>query len=474
MRTISAIRKPSSIVPIYPFIFFGFLLLMAVTLGHLIVFSLKDLLYIACVGLAVYLCLFKRWAGLWLLFCTLPFYGFLRYVVELTPLQILAKELMVVLLTSGWFLQEVMMKKKPLVTSSIHLPLRVFLYILFVQLLRAPSPLQGTFGLRYIATYVPIFYLVSNLTLSREQIRKVILALILVTMVTVIYGFFQVSAGLSGLRELGLAKVGSNLSVRGVLRVFSTYAGPEYFGVNLIFQSAIAFSLLFSNLQRRWKIFLLLSGIMMSFLLILTLARVLWVMYLLVLSALGLMAKKPRFVVAVTALLLAMFLITPSYVRERATTSFTTEDESYKARKIVYFQWAFINVLERVPGTGLGTTAAGVVYAERTGHKMEAKGLLGGGATESWHTTLAIEMGLLGWVVYVWLVIQIIRYAYSVFRESKDSFFRWSSLGFTAFTIGLFLASFVCQAPACFPAGDAYFWFFSGLMIRMKELEAKE
>ncbi len=141
---------------------------------------LKLLALLGGIGV-VYVCLFHRWWGVILLLGMAPFYGFIRYVLDIPPSWALYKEGMVILIVTGWLVEDVVLRRKQYAQNPLMLPLGVFLFVLLVQFLRAPDPVQAVFGLRVYVTYVPIFYVLLTEQPDDRQVKAALGVIIAAT-----------------------------------------------------------------------------------------------------------------------------------------------------------------------------------------------------------------------------------------------------------------------------------------------------
>jgi hypothetical protein len=265
------------------------------------------------------------------------------------------------------------------------------------------------------------------------------------------------------LENLGLAKAGPNIAAAGHLRVFSTYGGPEYFAANLIMQMLMLFSLFTSSQNPAGKVIYAVCIGLMMFMLANTLYRSMWVMALISIIALLVMLRKYRYIFLMILVIVLVVRFSPPYVSERAGLTFSKDDESYQIRKELYFRTNVINILENILGYGVGSSMGNIAFTEQTGRRHSSR-LLMGGSTESWLASVTVELGLAGVLVYLWLVLSVIKTSLHVYKMAPDPLWRGLGLGFSAFTIGDLVVSSFFLVPACFPAGDLYFWFLSALL----------
>lgn len=455
---------------LYLALILSFILVMEILVGKMIVHSSSQLIIISMGVIIILVCLVRTWSGLLLLLYLAPFYGFVRWTIGITPLQAAWKESMVILLTLGWAINKFVFKREKLASSPLNLPLSLFLWLAIIQLFRAPSILQGLFGLRILATYIPIYFMVVNMPVSKKQIRSVIFVLMIIGVVTASYGLWQASVGLEGLQSRGLAKVGSNLSTMGHLRIFSTFAGPEYLGLFMVLMIILGIALWMSEFSKRKKRILLIAAAVMFAALIFTLVRIEWFMLGMGLVLLTTLVKRKRSFGFLLAVIIAALIIFPPYVQERAMMTFGPTDWSFQRRMVTYLEWNIPNLLNHPLGVGLGGTSGRFVYERVTGRKTSSA-LIGGGGTESGYFNIALEMGIFGLILYLWLFIIIIRYGLRTLRTLSDPFLKHLAAGITTFGILIFFCQMAGPLMQVFPAGNLYFWFFVGLLMKLEQIE---
>ena len=444
----------------------GVLAVLGFIIGPMAGTDPKKLIVLLAVAVTVSLCIFSRWWGTLILIGLAPFYGFIKFVLEVSPAMVLIKEAIVVLISASWLLEDIFLKRIKLPRNPVLMPLGIFLFFLAIQFLRTGTPMQSLFGLRVYITYLPLFYVMLTENITNRKLKTVLFVMIITTMLTVVYGFWQWSVGLEGLRDFDLAKAGPNITVTGgYLRIFSTYAGPEYFAANLILQMLLIFGLTTASQNIIVKtIYLVCIGLMM-FMLGTTLYRAMWILAIIAAGAILVIVRRYRYIIVMILILFAVIHYLPPYIKERAWLTFSKDDESYQIRKELYLKSNVINVLENIIGYGVGSSLGSEAFVNRTGSRYSSR-LLMGGSTESWLSSVTIELGVAGLLVYLWLMFAVIKMALFVYRESSELLWKGFGLGFSAFAIGDLVVSSFFLVPACFPAGDLYFWFISALLAK--------
>lgn len=429
-------------------------------------------------GIFLYALLAAPWSALQILLFLAPFYGFVRFTLGLSTTQVIIKDVAVIMIIISCFIWNIAIRRKKISFNRIDRLLLVFFVVVVFQFFRAPEPLLGLLGFKIIAAYIPVYLAVRWERPSVAKVKKTFGIVIGIIFLTTLYGFWQQFVGRAMLAELGLERTGTSIHITGprdtnVFRLFSTYAGPEYFGAALVFSILLLVGLWPYYKKRFLKVIVVLMVIAMAIALSLTFVRIEWFMLILGLIFLATYSKDHKITFVVLFLAGVVLFLLPEAAKERAKFSFTSEDESYFARKEVYFQWNIPNILNNIMGRGLGTTSGQTVFSRLT-QKTVTTGLIGGGTTESWYGSIAIELGIIGLLVYLWLMREIIKYCSEVFRKSQDKFLKWLSFGFSSFVVGMLVTNVVAPMPALFPAGDLYFWFVLGAIASIYEQELEK
>jgi len=192
---------------------------------------------------------------------------------------------------------------------------------------------------------------------------------------------------------------------------------------------------------------LLLSGLIIS------LTRAEWAASALSLTILGFFLVKdkkvqPKYILLLGALVLFVSAIVlvfapdtlTSLTESRSTQQITQRAESFSKTgqdvslmMRVELDLAAIQRIRQFPilGAGLGDKVAYKFFSNLSVWSLDTS-----------HLTMLWKMGIVGFTVYVALLIRVLRRAYFLFRNTKEPFFKWYSAGFFSGFCGLILLSF--------------------------------
>jgi len=417
-------------------------------------------------------------ASLLLLLCYGPFASFLRFR-GLSNVQALFKDVFVIGVFSLW-MARVLMRRAEIKRSPLDAPLWSFLVLAGVQLLQAPSLLRGLLGLKILATYVTVYFLLWNNPPSKRFLRLTLWAVSLVGVVTALYGFYQYFIGVPTTIEIAgeLRRVSTRF---GAVRIFSTFPHSAVFSLYVVM--LVAVSLGFLRVLKGFKRWLMLGTLLLLMSnLPYTLTRVGWITILLALLALLILASdvRERWSVLLLGLLGAVLFVTlaTGATRQTVSWSFGEEDTSFQHR-MIFLQGTFRMMLQHPQGFGLGSLAdAGARLARVTGDTAQREMLYWRGLPVQSADTVALgigmQMGLPGYLIYVWLFISIWHHGLRNYRRVRDPFLKSLGAGILGFLAAMTFSNFLAGSAEAFPVVDLYFWYWVGILMVLPQIEERE
>lgn len=458
------------------------LLLVEAALPRLFGFGGPTLWLMALVGIAYLLLAATRpHLALLALLCYAPFAAHLRFR-GLSNFQSLLKDLAALGLVGLWVLRLLVQRRK-LARTPLDIPLLIFLALAGINALRGPTLLRGLLALKIIATYIPIYFLVVNEPPSRRQLRLFLRVLLIVGAVTAIYGLYQVAT--IGGEEYTLQIEGQTLLAArrfGQLRVFSTFTNSQVFSLFLVMSIMLALGLERGTSSGREKLALWVIMGLMAANLPATLTRMGWIGFLLG-SAVHLWLSRhskqgSRLLLILVVLLVFGFILGGPIMQRVLNWSFSAEDLSYRGRKEL-IKWAYIMIfVEQAQGCGLGSLRDAAELAQRVTKTYQPP------YTCFWHgyaitgadtvaLSIGVQMGLVGYLSYVALFVVLWWSCMRVYRCLSDPLLKGGAAGILAYLAVMTISNFFAGNPQAYPVVDLYFWFFVGLLMSLKRIEAQ-
>lgn len=347
-----------------------------------------------------------------------------------------------------------------------------FLYFLFF----GGSFGQKISGLRYDLEFFFVYFLARSFSFDKKQIKIFLMTFLFVSISVVLFGLLQISfLPPSFLQQFGYSPNLGEYLKTGILptyesvnptlpnfyRIQSFFPGALQFSSYLVLLSLIVFSLIL--FLKNKKQYLIPAGIFLVFVLLAifaTYSRSAWLGILAGIFTIFLVkAKRKRNVIIPTIILVflgiaSVFLlfnvqtfqtiILHGEVRENALFGSTmTHLEAFIS--------SIISILKNPLGMGVGSAGP----ASSLGKTL---------ITENWYFQIAIEMGMLGLVIFSAIIVYLFKYLKKIFSETKENFYKFLSLGLLGALAGISVSSFLLHTWA--DTVTAYtFWFFCGLII---------
>lgn len=294
--------------------------------------------------------------------------------------------------------------------------------------------------------YVIIFFMVSNHLKDRKQLRNYVWAMLLTCAVVSVIGMFNVPAG---------------------ERVSAPFEGdvgePNTFGGYLVFMICIGAGLYLATDSFRNQVLCAFLILLFSVPLFYTQSRSSYLAAIpAVLSFIWL--SKKRYWVLPMILLIGLLLpyVAPHPAKERVTYTFTQGRD----RKDVV----------SVAGVKLDTsTSARLISWQEAIEDLQEHPILGYGVTgykfvDAQYVRVAAETGLVGLVVFLFLMATIFRESLQVERAAKDPFNRGLAIGFLAGFIGLLFHAIGANTFIIVRIMEP-FWFVAAMVMAIPSLE---
>ena len=305
----------------------------------------------------------------------------------------------------------------------------------------------GFFYILKYFEYVIIFFMVSNHLRHRKQLRNYVWAMLLTCAVVSVIGMVNVPAG---------------------ERVSAPFEGevgePNTFGGYLVFMICICAGLYLATTSFRNQLLCAFLILLFSVPLFYTQSRSSYLAAIpAVLSFIWL--SKKRYWVLPVILLIGLLLpyIAPHPAKERVAYTFTQGRD----RKDVV----------SIGGVKLDTsTSARIISWQEAVEDLKEHPILGYGVTgykfvDAQYVRVAAEIGLVGLMVFLFLMATIFRESLRVQREAKDPFNRGLAIGFVAGFIGLLFHAIGANTFIIVRIMEP-FWFVAAMVMAIPSLES--
>lgn len=400
---------------------------------------------------------------------------------------------------------QLLTKKIKLQKTPLNLPLLLFLTICLASIVINTVPLNvGFLGLRMLFRYILIFLIIIHLKPTKNQIKNLVYLMLVIVILEAGLGLAQKFIGYP-LDNLLLPRqekiVGEITLTTGTeqvwaygQRIFATLGRYDQLGTFLAFFILLFIGLLYQKyLSQKNKLWLALWLITSLGALLFTYSRSSWFGFLLGLFIIGYLIKKDKKIIKLYALgvgvIIVYLLISPLIVSQLIDSPQTSISErffeafSYRRWQGEYYGLGRLFFIVKTPTVVVASSPLWGV----------GPGQYGGGAARGLHNTaiydqlslpfgiwgteghidnnwLSIwgEIGTLGLIFCIWLMLALFKMSYQVYKKSTDNFSQGLALGFCGIVIAVCLNAFLATMFEVRTLA-LYFWLFAGLIFILSQ-----
>ncbi|MEW6754157.1 MAG: O-antigen ligase family protein [Candidatus Latescibacterota bacterium] len=357
---------------------------------------------------------------------------------------------------------------------ELQVPLLVFLAVMAVSLIYSPNHPQAAVGFVRVACLVLFLYLTQLLLESKQAVAAVVWTMALVTVAGAVMGAYQVITGRFHLPVKVIEALGGN-----VPRATGTFRNPNIFASFLVAGVLPPLALLLNHRMALVKRVLLLVSLLVGLGgLLATFSRSSWMAGMVgIMVVLWLSGKLRYFFAALLAgvvgvLALRQFVPFAEYIFERFVSIFTLIEQfgavgSASGSARVFLVVAAVHMFVDHPLLGVGWRGFPIAF-----HQYAPVGFPHWTRVDESHTVLATvlaELGLVGFLAFVWFLVRTLRRGLSALPQMRDSYLR-------AMLIGM-IATFVAFQVSQSFNGDLTnntFWFYTGVLFAVIHLDEKQ
>lgn len=329
----------------------------------------------------------------------------------------------------------------------------------------APSIWYGIYGLR-VTLRMAGFFLVIYYFRNRKAIVRLVMGWLILLLGIGAYGIFQHHHGLLWQEMHWLLTEGNAQThiLKGYVRVFSTVGDAATFGFLMIIGVLFACAMALSQ-PWRWRLALLAGCLPLLYGMAISYSRGPVVSLLAGVAALLLAAKNFWFttgVIAVGTLGLATLVATGSSpLLERLGTAVHPADDASFNVRMAYVNEYLPEIAQRPFGFGINTSGGG---ARRVSGDERIRDSVVGVPTDNYYFKVALEMGWVGLLLWLWLNIALLWHAFQVHQRLNEPQLKAAALGtasvLVAIAVGAFSNDILAQKPI-----SELFWLCAGLVV---------
>ncbi|MFC1804897.1 O-antigen ligase family protein [Candidatus Omnitrophota bacterium] len=311
---------------------------------------------------------------------------------------------------------------------------------------------KGTKAFFYIlkmVEYFMVYFMVINNLKSKRQAKIFIRLMLSVAFLVCICGLHQV--------RIGVGRIGAPFEGK--------YAEPNTLAGYLILMCALASGMLIYAKSKSLKFFFGGLALLIFTTALFTFSRGGYLGFLVAYLALLVLNKRFRVILIMIALIAPFFLpaILPQATIERVTSTF--------------IPGRYIRVLgEEIP-LELSVTQRVDMFNEAIDIVQESPlfghGITGAGLKEGQIVRVLAETGIVGLIIFLWMIVKLFKIALRIYRDSEDDFTRAVSLGFLVGFIGLLAHSWSASVFLIVRIMEP-FWFLAAIVTGLPQLAKEE
>jgi len=361
----------------------------------------------------------------------------------------------------GWFFR-ISTKDKARVYIPLKYPL-IYICIIALFLAISPETKTGILGFRNTAFYIVILYLTANVFSSKQQINRAITVIIAFGGMLAVFGLLQPLTGGALLARLGFEHgIGGALVRFGkITRSSAGVDNPLVFGIYMVMLILIAGSLWLSTKKK--NIILLVIIFLMITALIFTFSRSAVFALIGSLLFISLFLKRFKLMAGLILILSGLLLFSVLFSDSILVQRFFSQDEVSRIgiairiaqveRSLQYFKDSPLF------GVGLGTQGAAKARF--------VEGFVPGIITDNYYFQILTEMGVVGLLVYLLLLVSLFRKGVSIYYSLTDTYLKSLALGIVGIIVAMAIMNFVTST---FDSRilNMYFWFFMGILLSLR------
>ena len=296
-------------------------------------------------------------------------------------------------------------------------------YVLLSGLSVLISPDYGFSIYNYIhlmGRYILVYYLIVNNVSSKEQLRRLVWALLLGALFVTCYGLYQYFHGID---ISALDWVDKEQFPDLTVRVFSTLGNPNLLAAFLVIMMAIAGGMALCNRTRIFKILLFLLTILMALCLVYTYSRGAWISILAV--ALFYSIINNRRIMWFFLLLPIIGFFAHNAILERLTSILNPTDTSATMRMALWE--STFAMISAKPWLGIGWGAYWLVYPQYDFYVNDISVKIFHAHNTYLH--IAAEIGIPGFLAFMLIAYMHLRKAITVMRANTGCWLGGLMLG---------------------------------------------
>ncbi len=397
------------------------------------------------------------WALVVLIFATLLSPEVAIGVVEKREVAIRIEDILLMVISFTWLAKLAINKEFGFIRETpLNGAIKIYVWICLIATLVGVlrgfvSPYKGTFFLLKYLEYFILYFLVINNIHKQEQIKLLLGSFFAVCLVISLYGLSQIG------------------SVDRLSAPFEGEGGePNTFGGYLLFLFSLSLGLFLYSKEFQKKICFGGLAVLTCVVLLLTLSRGSYLGLVFACLVFFLLTQYGRSYLLFGMLSLSVaILLFPGSIQNRILYTFSVWNPEVASHTVKVFNVALD------PSSSARISSWGAAMKDWMGSPFIGRGIGGSGLIDSQFFTSLVETGVLGTVVFTFLLWQILKMAYRAFRQEEDRLYQGLFLGYFAGFIGLLFHSLTANTFILIRVMEP-FWFMTGVIVALPQVRLQE
>ncbi len=366
-------------------------------------------------------------------------------------------DLTLVLLALGTFIR-LNRANWPLRRTQADLPALLIFGAAVLSALWNFVPLEiAFFGIRAYLEYYALYLVLVYLPFAEGRRRELIVWFLVLAAAIALLGDAQKFLHVATPREwLSAAETATT-------RAYGTMANPNTFGGFLVWALALFLALLFGRVRGGLRTLAMIGVVIAAPALVFTLSREALLAF--AAGAVIIAVVLDRRFLLLLVLGAALLPFADPHLVQRFTyalsSGYLTTSSSY-GRLLFWSRGLQAFLAQPILGWGPGRFGGSVAHL----YGSPVYGLYGLGFNpiiDSQHVQMLVELGLVGYIAYIWLGVAAVRAGLRLYREDLDPFWQAMGLALAAGTVGLYIQSFFASLLETHPV-IIVFWLMFGMV----------
>ncbi|MEH0155780.1 O-antigen ligase family protein [Limibacter armeniacum] len=410
--------------------------------------------------------------GIYLMVGIAYFLNVFRMLIPSLPVGLIMDFLILIMTLSCW-LRDLSRKNFEFFKSPLTSAILIWIGWHLLELMNpeAASRVAWFYVMRPVVGYIMLFFITYHYMNTKQDIKKMLLFIWLLSFISAVWGLKQYFHDYFGFEMdfMVESEIVRFVYIQGRWRCFGTLGSPAQFGVGMSFAMMLSFVLFWAKIGWEWKTFILIGVIAIVMGLIYSGTRTGIAMIPVGIIVIVVLARNKKLSI-LTIVGGAMFwgvmqIPTNNYHLKRIQSTFNSEeDASYQVRK-ENREIITPYILSHPMGGGLGSTGV-------WGNRFSPGTFLANFPPDSGYMRVAVEMGWVGLLIYLFLWIKIIWSTIIGYYNIRDSEMKWFAMSILASTLPLAVVEYTQDIIGKLPF-NLLFWVLTAMAYKANEIGSR-